>query len=160
MTSKSAFEISSDQKVHLVSAANKIGKFSWPVSNLQVQLFIVSILITEDWSLQPWLVVGLWPVAVTLWGPRYRRSLVAVLLRKKQVSTLRTLQTFAIWCRARAGRIFSKGFCNSREYWDFGLWRLNLFCSGWGWGERMIIFQVWLNENFQLVLKSGCWPTL
>ena len=31
MTSKSAFEISSDQKVHLVSAANKIGKFSWPV---------------------------------------------------------------------------------------------------------------------------------
>ena len=30
MTSKSAFEISSDQKVHLVSAANKIGKFSWP----------------------------------------------------------------------------------------------------------------------------------
>ena len=31
MTSKSAFEISSDQKVHLVSAANKIGKLSWPV---------------------------------------------------------------------------------------------------------------------------------
>ena len=30
MTSKSAFEISSDQKVHLVSAANKIGKFCWP----------------------------------------------------------------------------------------------------------------------------------
>ena len=33
MTSKSAFEISSDQKVHLVSAANKIGKFCWPASN-------------------------------------------------------------------------------------------------------------------------------
>ena len=33
MTSKSAFEISSDQKVHLVSAANKIGKFSWPAVN-------------------------------------------------------------------------------------------------------------------------------
>ena len=32
MTSKSAFEISSDQKVHLVSAANKIGKFSWPAA--------------------------------------------------------------------------------------------------------------------------------
>ena len=32
MTSKSAFEISSDQKVHLVSAANKIGKFCWPGS--------------------------------------------------------------------------------------------------------------------------------
>ena len=30
MTSKSAFEISSDQKVHLGSAATKIGKFSWP----------------------------------------------------------------------------------------------------------------------------------
>ena len=33
MTSKSAFEISSDQKVHLVSAANKIGKFCWPDMN-------------------------------------------------------------------------------------------------------------------------------
>ena len=33
MTSKSAFEISSDQKVHLVSAANKIGKFCWPAED-------------------------------------------------------------------------------------------------------------------------------
>ena len=32
MTSKSAFEISSDQKVHLGSAATKIGKFSWPAT--------------------------------------------------------------------------------------------------------------------------------
>ena len=47
MTSKIAFEISSDQKVHLVSAANKIGKFCWPAYQADVKYEIKEALFFE-----------------------------------------------------------------------------------------------------------------
>ena len=50
MTSKSAFEISSDQKVHLVSAANKIGKFSWPACPMTAYILFLVGLGSKLWS--------------------------------------------------------------------------------------------------------------